>query len=118
MSFGMRSPAFDLFEQVNTKDADVDVVNLGIEYTSDDSMSQGAMTPIQRSRRQSPLDHNKDVVPSRLNTTKLREGNFDPEFQDPNNFRTPERHHSSDAVTVSVIKRAADLDCKSFLRIK
>lgn len=85
-------------------------MNLGIEYTSDDSRSQGTMTPIQRSRRQSPLDHNGDV-PSHLNTKLL--GNSDPELQeDPNNTRTPEGHHSYDAVTISGIKRASDLDCK------
>lgn len=104
------SSAFDLFEQLNTNDGDI--VNLGIEYTSDDSRSQGTMTPIQRSRRQSPLDHSRDV-PSRLNA-KLLEGNFNSEPQDPNNSRTSERRHSSDAVTISGIKRAADLDCKSF----
>lgn len=91
-------------------------MNLGIEYASDDSRSQGTMTPIQRSRRQSPLDHSRDV-PSRLNA-KLLEGNSNPELQDPSNSRTPERHHSSNAMTVSGIKRTADLDCKSFLHIK
>jgi hypothetical protein len=94
-------------------------VNLGIEYTSDNSGSQGTMTPIQRSRRQNSLDHSTDSrdVPSRLNTNLLEE-NFNPELQDANNSRTPERHQSSDAVTISGTKRAADLDCKSFLYIK
>jgi hypothetical protein len=87
-----------------------------MEYTSDNSGSQGTMTPIQRSRRQSPLDHSRDI-PSRSNTNLL-EGNFSPELQDPNNSRTSERHHSSDAVTISGTKRAADIDCKSFLHIK
>ena len=107
------SPTFILFEQLNTNDADI--VNLGIEYTSDDSGSRGT-TPIQRSRRQSPLDHGGND-PSRLNT-KLREGSFNPELQDSNNSRTPERRHSSDAVTISGIKRATDLDCKTFLYMK
>lgn len=91
-------------------------MNLGIECTSDNSRSQGTVTPIQRSRRQSPLDHSIDV-PSRLNTNVLEE-NFISELQDPNNSSTPERHHSSDAVTISGTKRAADLDCKFFLHIK
>ena len=111
-SFEEGSLAFDLFEQLNA--SDVDIVNLGIEYTSDNSKSQGAMTPIQRSRRQSPLDHTRDV-PSRSNIKPL-EGSFNPEFQDRNNPRTPEKHRSSDAVTISG-KRAADLDCKAIFHI-
>ena len=110
----MGIPAFNLFEQPNTKNADI--VDLGIEYTSDDSRSQGTITPIQQGHRQSPLeDHNRNV-PSRLNTKFREGGNFNPEIQDPNNYRTPERHHSSDAVTISGIRpAAAGLDCKTFL---
>lgn len=112
------SPAFNLFEQPKTKNADI--VDLGIEYTSDDSRSQGTITPIQQSHRQSPLEDHSRNVPSRLNTELREGGNSNPELQDPNNSRTPERHlHSSDTVTISGTKRAAaDLDCKSFLHIE
>lgn len=89
------------------------MVDLGIEYTSDGSRSQGTMTPFQRSRRQSRLDHSGDVS-SHLNS-KLLEGSFNPELQDANNSKTPERRHSSDVLTASGIKRAADLDCKPFI---
>jgi hypothetical protein len=111
-SFKVGNSAFDLFEQFNTNDADI--VNMSVEDTSDDCRSQGTITPIQRSHRQSPVDHNRGA--SYLNMPF--EGSFNPESQDPNHSRTPEKRDSMDAKTISGIKREAELDSKSFLRIK
>lgn len=111
-SFKVGNSTFDLFEQLDRNDADI--VNMEIDHTLDDSGTHGSMTPVQRSRRQSPLDHSRGV--SRLNTDLL-EGSFNPALQDPNHSRTPERYHSSDAVTPGV-KRAVDLDIRSTKRRK
>ena len=102
-AFKVGNFTFDLSEQLDTNDAD----NVEIDHTLDDSRTRGSMTPIQRSRRQSPLDHSKGV--SRLNTNLL-EGSSNSALQEPN--------HSSDAVTIPGVKRAVDLDSKSFLHMK
>jgi hypothetical protein len=74
------------------------------------------VTPVQGSRRQSPLDRNGDVL-SHLNPKSLR-GSLDPELQNPDTSGTTEKQHASDAMMVSGIKRAANLDSKSFLHIE
>jgi len=109
----VRNSAFDLFKQLNMNDADV--VNMGVEHASDDSRSHGIITPIQRSRRQSPLDISGDVPRSNTNPKHLGGRSFDADLQGPNTPRAPEKHHSSDAMTTFGIKRAADPDSKSFL---
>ena len=87
--------------------------DIGVQHSSDDTRSHGTITPIQRSRQQSPMGHSRDV-PSHSNT-KSPGGSFDPGFQEPNISGTPARPHSS---MTSGIKRAADIDSKSFLHIK
>jgi len=97
--------AFDLFEQLNMNYTDIDV-----EHSSNDTRSHGTITPIQRSRRQSPMGD----VPSHSNT-KSPGGSFDPGFQELNSSGTPARPHSS---MTSGIKRAADIDMRSTKRRK
>ena len=70
------------------------------------------VTPVQGSRRQSPLDRNGDVL-SHLNPKSLR-GSLDPELPNPDTSGTIEKQHASDAMMVSGIKRAPDPDSKSF----
>ena len=73
---------------------------MSMEDTSGNSRSHGTITPIQRSHRRSPVAHSRGV--SCLNT--------------PFEGSTPEKRDSIDTVTISGIKREADLDSKSFLR--
>ena len=84
---------------------DAHMTDMGIEHAADDSKSHGTITPIQQSRRQSPMNQSRDV-PSHSNAESLG-GGFYHEPQDSNNPGTPERHH----------KRAANLSRRSSLPI-
>jgi hypothetical protein len=96
--------ALDLFGQLNMNDTEI--TNVGVEQASDDSRSHRTITPVQRSLRQSRLDHSGDVL-SRLDIKS-------PELQDLNHSEI----HSPDTMMISGIKHAADLDSKFFLDIK
>lgn len=89
---------------------------MGIEHASDNSRSDETITPIQRSRQPSPLEHSRNFS-SHLNTKSLG-GILDLESQTPNISGAPERRHSSDPIIISGVKRVADLNSKFFLHIK